>query len=191
MDGWRRLKCTTAIFVKYCIFWDAKFHLKTTFLTLTKTFTVGYLPFPLASSIQIKLCNSKNILGNILENSRLDMGIIFGTQFIKTHMKRNEKIRKQWHKIRSKKPSFASCMWYLRTPCNFCIKISWRLPNLGRYFISGWNFIETGKIMYFLQIQFPFCILQPRKSYLANLMKLPSYPILLSEVPLDPSVAGG
>ena len=108
--GWRRLKCTTAIFVKYCIFWDAKFHLKTTFQTLTKTFTVGYLPFPLASSIQIKLWKSKNILVNILENSRLDVGIIFGTQFIKTHMKRNEKIRKQWHKIRSKNPPLpAAC----------------------------------------------------------------------------------
>ena len=49
-------------------------------------------------------------------------------------------------------------MWYLRTHCNFCIKISWRLPNLGRYFISGRNFIETGKIyvvrMYFLQWYF-------------------------------------
>jgi hypothetical protein len=36
------------------------------------------------------------------------MGIIFGTQFIKTHKKRNEKIRKQWHKIRSKNPPFLS-----------------------------------------------------------------------------------
>ena len=48
--------------------------------------------------------SSKTVLVNILENSRLDMGIIFGTQFIKTQKKRNEKIRKQWHKIRSKNP---------------------------------------------------------------------------------------
>ena len=42
---------------------------------------------------------------NVFENSQLEMGIIFGTQFIKTHKKRNEKDQETMAENKVKKPS--------------------------------------------------------------------------------------